>query len=641
MANFFSDNEDLQFYVQQGIDWGDLVELTERGFKSPDAPKSVGEAVDTYRDILEMVGEFAAEEMAPVAGAIDEEGVHLRDGEAVIPKAQKKIYDRMSQLDLHWLCVPRELGGMNAPLITYYMVLEIMSRADVSTMSHFGFHGGIAMALLVSSIREGTTTYDRETGSIAKTRFEDAIREIGKGLASGTMDITEPNAGSDMAALSSFGEQDEDGNWYVTGEKIFITSGHGKWHFVIARTEKAKDPNDPFAGLAGLSMFLVQAYDDLPDGSRKRWVTVERIEEKMGHHGSVTASLRFDRSPAHLIGQRGEGFKYMLLLMNGARLGVGYESIGLCEAAYRLARSYAAERPSMGKTIDKHELIADYLDTMHLEIQGMRALAMWGAHHEELAQKLDLAVRLDGARDEVERKRFERELKHHQAKSRRATPLLKYIAAEKAVEMARTCMQIHGGNGYMKEYGAERLLRDALVMPIYEGTSQIQALMVVKDTLGAIVRKPQDFVQRMAQTRWRSLSAKDALERRVAKLQLLELDAQQVLVRRTATDKIRSLQDRPWTEWSSALRKDWNPKRDFAHAMLHAERLTKIAVDVLIAEILLEQTQRHPERRNVLDRWLEKAEPRVRFHLDEIVHTGARLLARLDKEDSFDDIASR
>jgi hypothetical protein len=282
----------------------------------------------------------------------------------------------------------------------------------------------------------------------------------------------------------------------------------------------------------------------------------------------------------------------------------------------------------MGKPIDRHEMIADYLDEMRTDIQGLRALAMYGAEHEELGekQKARAALLPDG---DLDRKRLDAEGRRHKAKARRVTPLLKYLGAEKAVEMARRAVQIHGGNGYMKEYGAEKLLRDAMVMPIYEGTSQIQALMAMKDTLGAILKRPQAFFRKVAQTRWRALSAKDPLERRVARLQALSLGAQQHLVTRTATDKVRALAGRPLAEWRRALTRTWDPKRDFAHALLHAERLTRLLCDEAVCELLLEQARRFPERREVLERYLDRAEPRGRFLHDEITTTGARLLGTL------------
>jgi 3-(methylthio)propanoyl-CoA dehydrogenase len=634
MANFLQDNDDLLYYLDKGIDWEPIVTLTERGFADEDGPRDLAEAKEIYRDIADLVGTFAAEEIAPRARAIEAAGVRVVNGEAVASPELDTLMAKLCALDLHRLNLPRELGGTNCPILLYFIDCELMARADVSVMAHHGFHGGIALAMLAYSIREGSTTF--EGNRIAHTRFAEEIEECASGRAWGCMDITEPDAGSDMAQLRTRGEQDEHGNWFVTGQKIFITSGHGKYHFVIARTEKAEgderpskkkpaDPNDPMAGLAGLSMFLVPAYVEDEAGNRKRLVTLDRAEEKLGHHGSCTAALTFERAPAQLVGRRGEGFKYMLLLMNNARLGVGFESIGLCEAAYRLARDYAAERPSMGKTIDRHEMIADYLDQMHTEIQGLRALAIYGAWHEELAQKLDIAARMDTARAEGHRRAKAR----HVAAARRVTPLLKYLAAEKALEMARLALQIHGGNGYTTEYGAEKLLRDAVVMPIYEGTSQIQALMTMKDTLGAILKAPQEFVKRLAQARWRSLSARDAHERRVAKLQALGLDVQQHLMRRTATDKLRSVQERPLSEWPQAFFQDWDPKRDFSYALLHAEHLTKLLADVTIAEVLLEQAQRHPERIEVLERWLERAEPRVRHQHDLIINTGQGLLDRL------------
>lgn len=628
MGNFFKDNEDLQFYFDEGIDWAKLVEVTEHGFRAPDGPKSVEEAVELYRDIAELVGEFVAEQVAPYAAQLDIEKVHLENGEVVFPERLKGIFDQIREMELAGMCLPRELGGMNSPLMLYFLTSEVIGRADVSVMAHHGFHGGMALAMLIFSVREGTTKIDPDNGVILETRFEDFIREIGSGAAWGCMDITEPDAGSDMAMLRTKGEQDADGNWFVTGTKMFITSGHGKYHFVIARTEAAKQSDDPLAGLAGLSMFLVPAYEE-KDGEKTWLASLDRLEEKLGHSASATAQISFERTPAFLLGKRGQGFELMLTLMNNARLGVGFECIGLCEAAYRIARDYAAERRSMGKTIDRHEMIADYLDEMRTDIQALRAVCVHGAYHEEVGTKLSL--HLEHAKDVsgTERKATEREIKQHKKLARRVTPLLKYFGAEKAVSMARTAVQIHGGVGYTKEYGAEKLLRDAMVMPIYEGTSQIQSLMAMKDTLGAILKNPRAFVAKGAQARWRALSAKDPLEKRVAKIQAASHQAQQHLIVRTAGDKLRGLGERPVGEWPGALTKDWNPKRDFAFAMLHAERLTRILFDEVAAEILLDQAKNAPDRREVLERWLERAEPRVRHMLDEIQTTGDRLLSTL------------
>jgi alkylation response protein AidB-like acyl-CoA dehydrogenase len=636
MSNFYKDNKDLQFYVDKWINWTPLIEITEHMYLSPDGFDDETEAKQFYTDILDLVGGFVANEIAPHSDELDREGMLLVDGEGVSPDRLAKIFEAIKELDLHGMCVPRELGGMNCPLIVYMINTEIFSRGDVSVAGHHGFHGGIAMAALLYSIQEGSTEFDLENVRIKSTRFSQMIDEIVRGEAWGCMDITEPSAGSDMGAMRTVGEQDEEGNWFVTGQKIFITSGHGKWHFVIARTEKSTDDDDPFAGLSGLSMFLVPAYHDDADGQRTRVVTIDRLEHKLGLHASATASLSFDRAPAQLVGERGEGFKFMLTLMNNARLAVGYECLGICESALRMAREYAQERFSMGKTIDRHEMIADLLDEMDTDIRGIRALAVQGTFHEEMYQKSKLLEMTGFLLDNERAQTYRDEIQKHRAASRRLTPLLKYLAAEKVVEITRRCVQIHGGVGYTRDFGAEKLLRDAIVMPIYEGTSQIQSLMVMKDTLSGIIKNPQGFIRRVAQANWRSRSARDPLERRLAKLQSLSLRAQQHLMTRTATDKFKALRGKPLADWPREFLKNWNPKRDFSYALLHAERLTRILADEAVAELLYAQAKEHPERVAIYERYLDRAEPRARFLLEEITTRGQRLLDQLADADAED-----
>ena len=627
MASFFKDNADLQWYIDHGIDWAPVAELAEAGFRHPEGFKSTSEAVAFYREVFELVGTFAAEQIAPVAAQVDHEGVHFENGEVRMADAAEKIMKQVKELGLHGLTLPRSLGGMNCPLLVYMINSEVLARADVSIMAHIGFCGGIAAVLMYYSIMEGTSEVDAATGDLKSTRFSKEIAEIVAGKAWGSMDLTEPDAGSDLAVLRTKAEQDEAGNWFVTGQKIFITSGHGKYHIVLARTEAASGSDDPLAGLSGLSLFLVPAFSGTGK-NKKVFATFDRVEDKLGHHASPTVAITFDRSPAQLIGKRGEGFKQMLLMMNNARLAVAFESLGLGEAAYRMARDYAAERPSMGKTIDKHELIAEYLDGMRTDLQALRALAITGAWHEEISRRYLLA-RDHGVQDEVARSRLDTLYRHHRDQSRWLTPLAKYFGSEKAVEISRMAMQIHGGVGYTREYGAEKLLRDALVFPIYEGTSQIQALMAMKDTLGGILKNPKEFVRRTAQARWRSVSARDPLERRVAKIQSQCLQAQQHLIQRTATDKIRGLAGVPVTKWADTFLKNWDPKKDFAFARLHAERLIRLLIEDAICTLLWDQAKQDASRRELLERYLEKAEPTARDLLDRIVHGSDRILTEL------------
>ncbi len=629
MANFYDDNADLRFYVERGIDWEPIVRLTEYDFQAADGHKDTAEAVDFYKDVLEMIGGFVGDEIAPKWKELDQAKPKIVDGEVVYPAVFDDLMEQINELGIHGLCMPRELGGMNAPLMMLQILNELFCRADVSIGAHNGFHGGMALAALSYSVLEGTTEFADEPLGITKTRFRELIDEIIEGKEWGSMDITEPDAGSDMAQLRSKGEQDDEGNWFVTGQKIFITSGHGKWHFVIARTEKAADTEDAFAGLKGLSMFLVPAFERNKKGKIVRTTTtLDAVEDKLGHNGSATVAISFERSPAMLIGNRGEGFKYMLMLMNGARVGVGFESLGLCEAARRLAVDYAAERVSMGKTIDKHEMIADYLDEMATDCQAIRALAVHACWHEEIARKTDMMLKFRPPSDPAELEQLRKTEKKHSRRSRHLTPLLKYYASEKAVEMARLAIQIHGGVGYTKEYGAEKLLRDAVVMPIYEGTSQIQALMAMKDSLGGVVKNPRRFLARGASVRWKVMSARDPLEKRVAKLQHIEHSTIRFLLTRLTANKLGELPSHSPGEWGKVMT-GWDPKKDFALAMLHAERLIKILIDVAVAEELWEQAVKFPERRELLERWLERAEPRARYQQDIITTTGLRLLSTL------------
>jgi 3-(methylthio)propanoyl-CoA dehydrogenase len=627
MPSYLRDNPDLNYYLQRGIDWQTLLPLIELDRSSSDGLETAAEAAQFYQEIAERVGEFAAVEVAPHSAEIDRAGVRFENGEASFPERLQSIFEKISALGLHALNLPRELGGMNVPMLIYLVNCELLARADISVMAHYAFHTGPAMAMLLFSVQEGSTRLAPETGRIETTRWQTAIEEIAQGAAWGSMDLTEPGAGSDLAALRTTAQLDSQGQWRITGEKIFITSGHGKYHFVLARSEPLGAADDMKAGLAGLSLFLVPAYRDEPDGRRTRLINIDRVEHKLGHNGSATVALSFDSSPAELVGKRGDGFRQMLEFMNHARLSVGFESIGLCEAALHLARGYASERRSMGKPLEQHEMIADYLEEMEIDIVALRALAMDAAFHDELGQKKSLFGRFlpDHAARSAE---LADEARAHLARVRRLTPLLKYQAAEKAVEMTRRCLQIHGGNGYMRDFGAEKLVRDALVMPIYEGTSQIQALMAMKDTLAGILKAPKTFAKRLAGTRLSALSRRDPLERRVLRLSHVALAAQQHLITRTFAARVKNMPDKSLTAWQR-LMKDWDPKRDFAFALLHAERLTRILADEASAEILLEQARRHPERRALLERFLDRAEPRARFQYDEIVNSNGRQLARL------------
>lgn len=634
LGNFFRDNEDLLFQFAHGLEWPELVELTEAGYTLPDGHRNLDEAKAFYEGAMDAVGEFAAREIAPREHAIDRRGTHLdpATGEVVFSPELEAIYAGMKDLGFYGLCVPRELGGMNAPISLYFVANELIARGDVSVMTHFGFHGGVAQSLLLYALREGSATV--EGGRIVKTRFEEAIRRVASGDAFGCMVLTEPGAGSDLAAIRTRAVE-RDGKWFLSGEKIFITSGHGQYGLVLARSEEAP-------GLKGLSLFLVPRVIER-DGRTVKNVTVSKVEEKLGHHGSATVSLVYDESEGELIGRRGQGFELMLALMNSARIGVGVEGIGNAEAAYRAARNYAAERHTMGKPIDQHELVAEKLFEMDLWIRGLRALAFDCMNAAEMAYRLEIKKLYDPPRDEAGRNRLKAAHHRYARRARRLTPLLKYLSGEKSVTICRDAMQIHGGMGYIDETGIHKRLRDALVLPVYEGTSQIQALMATKDQLLWTTRDPAGFLGRLARARLGSRTAATPLAREVNRAQAVALGAIETVVLRIFGQKVRS-------EWEEGLKgqnpaafgryltrqflRNWDVKADFAHGLLHAERLTRMLGDVAIVKALARQAERFPHRKPLAEAFLHRAMLRLESAAREIeADDGAVFQAVAAKQD--------
>jgi len=619
-GNYYNDNEDLRWYIEKAFDWSEIVALYERGYTDKEGFRDQEEALEFYRDILDTVGKFFGSEVAPKAMDNDKAGPYMEDGEVKVPEELEEIFDNFAEMGLYALNIPRELGGFNAPMVLYFAISEMLSRADISLVGHYGFHGGIAMSLLFYSLTEGS--YEHNKGVLLKTRFDDAIAEIAAGENFGCMVLTEADAGSDLAAMRAKAVEQEDGTWRLSGQKIFITAGHGQHQLVIAKTENTGN------GLKDISLFLVPRQIENDEGELVDNVVVERLEEKLGIHASVTCTLAYDDSVCELIGERGQGFKLMLMLMNNARLGVSFEGIGLIESAYRMAKEYAAERKSMGKTIDKHEMIADYLEDMDVTLKGLRALAFDAVRATELSSRFEVQLGWDPPADEGERKAMERRMKKYQKRARDLTPLLKYLCSEKAVEFSQLSMQIHGGVGYTKEFEIEKLVRDAMVLPIYEGTSQIQSLMALKDALGGLMKDPGGFLKKLAAARVASLSTRDPLDRQIAKLESMKYGAMQHIVTKITRGKLHQVSQRKFTQWASAI-KDWDPKRDFAFGMLHAERLCHLMAEVEICKVLVKQARRFPERMELAETYLERTTPEITYLYDEIMTTGDRLLKKL------------
>ncbi|MCP4498871.1 MAG: hypothetical protein GY822_02755 [Deltaproteobacteria bacterium] len=626
-TNFFTDNDDLRFQLSQ-VDWDRLVDLTERLSKDDDALQSGEEGAEFFEQMLESLGEYVAHEIAPHRAELDEQHPELKDGEVKDPARMASIMKGLREMGAFGLSLPRNVGGMNAPLVLSCVFYEMLSRADVSVMSHFGFHAGIAQALSLYSLEEGSATIENER--VTGTRWQDACEKMAAGEEWGAMVLTEPGAGSDLAQIRAKAVLGDDDIWRITGQKIFITSGHGHHHIVIARSE----PDDTHPGLKGLSLFYVASHIE-KDGKKVRNVEVGGLEHKMGQHSVVAATLNYDESEAELIGTRGHGFRGMLLLMNNARIAVGFEAIGVMETAYRQSSTFAEERISMGKPIAQHEMIADYLDEMDITIRGLRAMSFESAYQEEVATRIKTLLKVELPKDDAERRKREKEAALHKRKARRLTPLIKYLAGEESVRFARMNMQILGGIGYTVEYGAEKLLRDSLVIPVYEGTSQIQALMALKDNLQAVLRNPGKSFSMLTANKIEAVRAKDELDRDLAKLRGFANSAMQTILTRIAADKLGDLGGIPVLDWKKRVLSKWDPAVDFGFGLLHAERLCKLLTWEAIAEILVRQahdvkgTEHEIERRDIASRWLDRFLPRAEGVIIEIEATNEGLLKRL------------
>ncbi len=456
MANYFLDNDDIQFLFDH-IDLAELAGVQEDGFvHAADDPsgyalRDAADAVDNYRRVLEIVGEAAGEMIAPNAEQIDREGNTLNeDGTVTLHPLVQQNLDRLSQADLMGFTLPRKYGGLNCPCLIYTMATEMISRADTSLMNLFGLQG----------IAETIHAFANDDVK------DEVLPRFARGEVTGAMVLTEPDAGSDLQAVRLRAFQDEQGNWYLNGVKRFITNGCGEILLVLARSEPE------IADGRGLSLFITE---------RSERVKVRHLENKLGIHGSPTCELVFDNTPCRLIGERQRGLiTYVMALMNGARVGIAAQSLGVAEAAYRLGRTYAHTRQQFGGPIERLPAVAEMVTDMKIDIEAARALAYETAqvcdHENNNLRLLELGPPLE-KEEAKRRKQLSRTFKRINGM---LTPMSKYYCSEMSIRVANTTIQVLGGSGYMKDYAAERFLRDARITTIYEGTSQLQCVAAVR-----------------------------------------------------------------------------------------------------------------------------------------------------------------
>lgn len=449
MSNFYNDNPDLKHHLSHPL-MRKIVEMKERNFSDAEkfdyAPLDYEDAMDSYEKVLEIAGEISGEIVAQNAEDVDHEGPHVVDGHVVYAKGTQKNLDALVKAGLMGISLPRRYNGLNFSLVPYIMAADMVSRADAGFVNIWG-------------LQDCAETIYEFADEDQRQRFLPRVC-AGETMA---MDLTEPDAGSDLQAVMLKATYNEaDGTWRLNGVKRFITNGDGHIALVLARSEEGSHDG------RGLSMFIY----DRNDGG----VTVRRIENKMGIKGSPTCELVFKNAKAELCGARRMGLiKYVMALMNGARLGIAAQSVGVSEAAYREALSYAHDRKQFGKPIIEFPAVFEMISLMKAKLNASRSLLY------ETTRFVDVyKIYEDIARERSLTPEERQEMKKYQRLADAFTPMAKGMGSEFCNQNAYDAVQVHGGSGFMKDYACERIYRDARITSIYEGTTQLQVVAAIR-----------------------------------------------------------------------------------------------------------------------------------------------------------------
>jgi alkylation response protein AidB-like acyl-CoA dehydrogenase len=467
MANFFEDNKDIRFHLEH-TDLEDVITKLESNFEESKhfdyAPRNIKEAKAAYLETLKIAGEITGTTVANNAHCVDEEGCHIETGKVSYACGTKENLKLLLGADLGGITIPRRYGGLNFPTTVSTMIIEMVSRADASLMNLIGLQD------------IGETINEFATEEI-KQKY---LPLFTSGKVTGAMILTEPDAGSDLQAVQTRAVLDEKtGEWKLYGVKRFITNGCAEISLVLARSEAgSKDGR-------GLSMFLVEKDDT---------IQIRRIEHKHGINGSPTCEMQFNGTKALLIGKRKMGLiRYVMSLMNGARLAVSAQGLGIAEAAYREALKYAKERIQFGEAIINFPAVYDMLTWMKVQIEGARALVYETCKYVDLKKIYTML-----SEHEPENKDYKEKAKKYSAIAGLLTPMSKAYATEMSNRVTYDAVQIHGGTGFMKEFPVERLSRDARITNIYEGTTQLQVIAaigsVINGTFEELIKNDYDKI---------------------------------------------------------------------------------------------------------------------------------------------------
>ncbi len=548
MENYFLDNKDLQFTLDN-LDLSEAVTLREHNFgyaKEYDhAPADFADALDSYKRVVSVIGEICGENIESRSREVDENGPHFENNKVTYYPLTVQNLDDLTKAGVMGVMLPYQYGGLNYPVSIYTMMTEMVSRADASLQNLFG----------LQDIAETISEFGTDEQKAAY------LPGFATGEFDGSMDLTEPDSGSDLQSVRLRAHQDpKTGQWYLNGMKRFITNGCSKVHLVLARSEEGTSDG------RGLSMFICKECPEL---------VVRRIEDKLGIHGVATCELQYNNVPAELCGQRRRGLtRYVMSLMNGARIAISAQALGIAEASFRLARKYASEREQFKKTIDQFPPVYEMLATMKTRVTAARALLY------EATRAVDLRTVYTHMTDTLPADQLTQEIrdkqKYYNKLAGLLTPMSKALSTEIANSVAYDCIQIHGGTGYMRDFNAERYYRDARITNIYEGTTQLQVVAAI----GGVMQR--DGAKRLSE--------------------LMNLGYEGKLLR--LKDKIAAMLERQLKaiEYVSL-------KKDTTYQELVARNLVENETFIYVGLLMLRDAKADAAREAIVERYILDAEP--------------------------------
>ena len=555
MANFYTDNPALKHHLTHPL-MRKIVALKERDYTDAEkydyAPMDYEDAIDSYDRVLDIVGDVCGTTIAENAESVDQEGPKVVDGHVEYAPGTVENLDKCRKAGLMGMAMPRRFGGLNFPITPYIMAADIVSRADTGFENLWG-------------LQDCAETIYEFADEDQKQRY---ITRVCNGETM-SMDLTEPDAGSDLQSVMLKATEQPDGTWRLNGVKRFITNGDSDIHLVLARSEEGTRDG------RGLSMFI---YDKRDGG-----VTVRRIENKMGIKGSPTCELVFKNAKAELCGSRRLGLiKYVMALMNGARLGIAAQSVGVSELAYREALAYARDRRQFGKAIIDFPAVFEMLSVMKAKLDASRSLLYETARYVDLYKAYE-----DIARERSLTPDERKEMKFYSRRADALTPMAKGMGSEYCNQNAYDCIQIHGGSGFMKDYTCERIYRDARITSIYEGTTQLQVVAAIRHvTTGTYTNLIEEYLN-------------------------TEVDQRLEGTKNTIKEMFK--------EYTETLAKVEEVKDD-QYVSFVARRLVEMAADVVMSSLLLLDANRNDMFDKSLEVYVKMAQADIVKHADFIAN---------------------